>query len=75
MFAWIQRFAPWAAEVSHGAIGWLFAFSALVLLFLLLCVAMRLGRRVSLGGTRGFVFEAAPPKLMPTKKGQPCAKT
>jgi hypothetical protein len=71
MIAWIHRVAPWAAELPHGAMGWLFAFSVLVLLFLLLCVAMRLGRRVSLGGPRGFVFEATSAKSPPTKKGQP----
>jgi hypothetical protein len=68
MMAWLQRFAPWVAEISHATIGWLFGFSALAMLFVRLCIAMRLGRRVSLGGSKGFVFEAtAPKKLMQTE--------
>ena len=40
-----------------------------VLTFALLCFAMRRGQRVSLGGAKGFVFEALLPTC-PPQKGQ-----
>ena len=41
----------------------------IVLLLMLLWIAMRRGQRVSLGGSKGFVFEALPP-TRPPQKGQ-----
>ena len=45
------------------------AFFVMVLIFALLWIAMRRGHRVSLGGSKGFVFEALPPTRQP-QKGQ-----
>ena len=41
----------------------------ILLIFALLWIAMRRGQRVSLGGSKGFVFEALPP-TRPPQKGQ-----
>ena len=41
----------------------------IVLIFALLWIAMRRGQRVSLGGAKGFVFEALP-LTRPPQKGQ-----
>ena len=47
---------------------WAFAlFVVFVLIFALLCFAMKHGQRVSLGGAKGFVFEALPPTSSPGK--------
>ncbi len=71
MTSWWQQTYLWVADLRPSSLGWVFAFVALMLLFALLCIAMRLGRRVSFGGARGFVFEAPPPKSTPTKKDAP----
>ena len=71
MTTWLQRIALLTADRLHAAIDWAFAFMALMLLFALLCIAMRRGNRVSLGGSRGFVFEASPPKSTSKTKGAP----
>ena len=45
------------------------ALLVILLIFALLWIAMRRGQRVSLGGSKGFVFEALPP-TRPPQKGQ-----
>ena len=45
------------------------ALFVMVLIFALLWIAMKRGQRVSLGGSKGFVFEALPP-TRPPQKGQ-----
>ena len=67
MARWWQIFVAAFADV-HPAAG--FAAVALIaigLIFALLCIAMRRGRRVSLGGPKGFVFEAMSNERRPVK--------
>ena len=66
MTKWSQIFIA-TLDVPPAVVVLAVALFAIVLLFALLWIAMKRGQRVSLGGSKGFVFEA-PPRL--PQKGQ-----
>ena len=68
MNKWLQTLMQ-KLDAPPAAIVMVVALFAIVLLFMLLWIAMRRGQRVSLGGAKGFVFEAPPPAPQ-TQKAQ-----
>ena len=68
MTKWWQILIP-THDVPSAAVVLAIALLVILLIFALLWIAMRRGRRVSLGGSKGFVFEALPPTRQP-QKGQ-----
>ena len=68
MNKWWQMFIA-THEVPPAAFVLAIALLVMLLIFALLWIAMRRGQRVSLGGSKGFVFEALPP-TRPPQKGQ-----
>ena len=70
MTAWWQMIVTWFSAAPPSAIVALLLFAVIALVFVLLCIATRRGQRVSLGGAKGFVFEALPSNEAVTKKGK-----
>ena len=66
MTKWGQILIP-TLDVPPALVVLAVAFFVMVLIFALLWIAMRRGQRVSLGGTKGFVFEVLPPMRPPQK--------
>ena len=64
MTKWWQTLIT-TVDVPPAVVVLAIALFAIVLLFALLWIAMRHGQRVSLGGAKGFVFEALPPSRQP----------
>ena len=70
MTAWWQMIVTWFSAAPPSVMVALLLLVVVALVFRLLCIAMRRGRRVSLGGAKGFVFEALPSTEAVTKKGK-----
>lgn len=70
MNAWWQMIVAWLSAASPSVMAALLLLAVIALVFALLCIAMRRGQRVSLGGAKGFVFEALPSTDAVIKKGK-----
>ena len=70
MNAWWQMILAWFSAAPSSMMVAAFLLAVIALVFALLCVAMRRGQRVSLGGSKGFVFEASQPNANVAKKGK-----
>ena len=70
MNAWWQMILAWFSAAPPSLMVTAFLLAVIALVFALLCIAMRRGQRVSLGGAKGFVFEALTSTETVTKKGK-----
>jgi hypothetical protein len=70
MTAWWQMIVAWFSAAPPSVMLALLLLAVVFLVFTLLCIAMRRGHRVSLGGEKGFVFEALPSNEAVIKKGK-----
>ena len=68
MTGWWQLIVAWLSAASPSVMAALLLLAVIALVFALLCIAMRRGQRVSLGGAKGFVFEGLQPNESVTKK-------
>ena len=67
MARWWQIFVAAFADIHPAAAMAAVVLVAITLVFVVLCIAMRRGSRVSICGPKGFVFEAMPKARQPAK--------